>query len=549
MPFSLVLFFLSIGAIFFSDVFNTYKTSQLSFLLVLLTPALLFLSAKMEKKKIYVPVKETAFYLLFIIFSTISTFLAINKDTAVQLLLTYYSGYLFFIFAFNYQENLNKYFKWFLIIISVFSSLIFLINKIYPLRLFKDGASLFYNGYYHNEVGNVIILGILICFYLFLFKKKNVFIALLLFFLPFFIFSYSRSAYLAIIVVGTILLFIKKNWLLVALIILITGLFFVTTKEVNRFFPTSVRKFVEKRLLLPKEKSFTGKRQQHFYYALLAATENPFFGIGPNNLYSLTGKYQFNWEEQTNTAHNFILDIIAENGTLAGISFLMFLALLFIKMKKNLYYYLFFSLTLIFLFDFSYRYPSVFLFWIILAAISLPHDKDNLKINNAAILLSIITLFIFSQIILISKGLYNLGLVDLSLKIYPLNKETYRKVIEANIRQGEKTEALKNITKFNSVFNKGSNVNLNIGKYYEDLNEKKQAIYFYEKAVYDRPLLTSTILSKIVFLNVSLYGEDVGRVETEKFINQFKKDVKIPKNSDVEKIIKNYCYDYKLKCQ
>ena len=549
MPFSLVLFFLSIGAIFFSDVFNTYKTSQLSFLLVLLTPALLFLSAKMEKKKIYVPVKETAFYLLFIIFSTISTFLAINKDTAVQLLLTYYSGYLFFIFAFNYQENLNKYFKWFLIIISVFSSLIFLINKIYPLRLFKDGASLFYNGYYHNEVGNVIILGILICFYLFLFKKKNVFIALLLFFLPFFIFSYSRSAYLAIIVVGTILLFIKKNWLLVALIILITGLFFVTTKEVNRFFPTTVRKFVEKKLLVSKEKSFTGKRQQHFYYALLAAKEKPFFGIGPNNLYSLTGKYQFNWEEQTNTAHNFILDIIAENGTLAGISFLMFLALLFIKMKKNLYYYLFFSLTLIFLFDFSYRYPSVFLFWIILAAISLPHDKDNLKINNAAILLSIITLFIFSQIILISKGLYNLGLVDLSLKIYPLNKETYRKVIEANIRQGEKTEALKNITKFNSVFNKGSNVNLNIGKYYEDLNEKKQAIYFYEKAVYDRPLLTSTILSKIVFLNVSLYGEDVGRVETEKFINQFKKDVKIPKNSDVEKIIKNYCYDYKLKCQ
>ena len=191
----------------------------------------------------------------------------------------------------------------------------------------------------------------------------------------------------------------------------------------------------------------------------------------------------------------------------------------------------------------------MFLFWIILAAISLPHDKDNLKINNAAILLSIITLFIFSQIILIGKGLYNLGLVDLSLKIYPLNSEVYRKVIEANIRQGEKTEALKNITKFNSVFNKGSNVNLNIGKYYEDLNEKKQAIYFYEKAVYDRPLLTSTILSKIVFLNVSLYGEDVGRVETEKFINQFKKDVKIPKNSDVEKIIKNYCYDYKLKCQ
>lgn len=548
MSFPLIFFYLSIGTIFSLDIFSSYNISELSFFFALTLSLFLFLSIQIGKKKIYIPVKETIFYLIFIIFSIISTSLAIDKEVAVQSLLIYVAGYFFFIFAFNYQENLNKYFKWFLIIISIFSSLIFLINKIHPLNLFNDGSSLFYNGYYHNEVGNVIILGILVCLYLVLFKKKNIFIALLLFFLPFFIFSYSRSAYLAIIIVGTIFFFIKKNWSLVVFLVLITSLFFVTTKEIRNYFPSSVDNWLVNKLLIPEQKSLTGKRFQHFYYALKSIKDKPLFGVGPGNLYLATVKYQFNREEMTMSAHNILLDIIAENGTLAGVSFLIFLAFIFKRMKKNLYFYLFLSLTLIFLFDFSYRYTSMLLIWIILAGITLNSNKDDIEINNMTILLPVIIVFIFGQIILIGKFLNNIGLSDLSLKLYPLNSDAYMKIIETNIKSGNTKNALNYLIIYDLNFKDGHVADYNKGKFYEELNDKKNSIYFYKKTLYDTPILASTILNKIVVLYVSLYGERLGRREVEKFINQFRKEVIIPKKSDVEKIIKEFCYDYKLKC-
>ena len=548
MPFSLILFFLSISGIFLIDVFGNYNVSQLSFFLVLLAPFFLFLLTKIERKKVYLPIKETIFYLIFIIFSVISTFFAIDKEIAFKSLLLYGAGYFFFIFSFNYQESFNKYFKWFLIIISLFSSLIFLIDKVFHLSLFTDAASLFYGRYYHNELGNLLILGIVICLFKILFESKNKFFILLLFFLPFFVFSYSRSAYLALIIIGTTFFFIKKNWLVIVVTILITGLFFITTTEVNRFFPTPIKEFMENKLLLPKKKSFTGKRQQHFYYALLSIKDRPFFGYGPQNLYLSTIKKQFNWQEGMTTAHNIILDIFAENGVLAGTSFLIFLILLFIKMRKNLYFYLFLSLTLIFLFGFSHRYTSFFLLWMILMGISFESQKKDKIIKNDTILSAAFILFIFAQVILIGKIFYNIGLTSLSLKIYPLKSEVYREIIETNIKKGEKEEGLRNLTKYDSIFKEGFIANLNKGKFYEELNDKKNAVYFYKKAIYDKPLSSSTLLSKIIALYVDLDGEDIGKLETTKFINQFKKKVIIPKKSDVEKIIQGFCYDYKLKC-
>ena len=227
---SLILFFLSIAAIFFNDVF-AIDSSQLGFFLVLLIPLLLFLLTKIENKRLFIPVKESIFYLIFIIFSAISTFRAIDKEMSIQFLSIYMTGYLFFIYGFNYRDSLNKYFKWFLIGISIISVLIFSINKIFTLKLFDNGASLFYGGYYHNELGTVLILGIIICLYKFIFEKSNKLLILLLFFSSFLIFSFSRSAYLAVIIIGVIFCLIKKSWLPITLVILMTCLFFVTTKR------------------------------------------------------------------------------------------------------------------------------------------------------------------------------------------------------------------------------------------------------------------------------------------------------------------------------
>lgn len=497
---SIPLFYISAIIIFVSDVFARSNDPQIDFFVALSAPFLIFLLAKIEKKKIIIPWKESTIYLLFIILSTVSTFFAIDKEIAIRSLLIYIAGYAFFVLAFNYQEVLNKHFKWFLVAISVFSCLIFLADRIFNLSLFSEGASLFYGGYYHNELGNLLVLGIVIGLY----DKLPI---LLLFFLPFFVFSYSRTAYLSLIFISILFLFIKKkvgkfNQKIILLNIILIGviLFFNTTKEVNKFFPQPVKNFVEKKLLLPKEKSFTGKRQQHYYYALLTVLDKPLFGVGPGNLYFSTLRKQFNWEEGTTSAHNILLDIFAENGILAGTVFLLFLWLVFKKLKKNLYFYLFLSLGIIFLFNFTYRYTSVFIIWFILAGISFRPSQNDREVSNIFILFTAI-LFVISQVILV------FGL--------------------------SRFKAINNLEK---------------GIFYDKSSDKKNAIFQYKEAIYGKPTNVSTLLTKIFYLNTDVYGYRIGKSQTEQFIGQFKKDFPIPKQSDVGKIIKDFCYDYNLKC-
>ncbi|EKE15265.1 MAG: hypothetical protein ACD_12C00102G0002, partial [uncultured bacterium] len=462
---------------------------------------------KFEGKKILVPKKESLFYLLFILFSIISTFFSIDREIAFESLLIYISCYFYFIFSFNYQEKLIQYFKWFLIGILIFSCLIFLADRVFHMNLFQEGNSLFYGGYYHNEIGNLLTLGLVISLY----DKLPI---LLLFFLPYFVFSYSRSAYLSLIITSVLLLIKRKtagfDKQIILLNIILIGilLFFNTTREVNRYFPQPIKNFIEKKLLLSKEKSFTGKRPQHYYYTWLTILEKPFFGVGPGNLYLSTIKKQFNQEEGTTTAHNLVLDVFAENGIFAGIFFMMFLAFIFKKSKKELYFNLFLSLSLIFLFNFSYRYASILLIWIILAGISLTNTKINNNDFNKIMLFSAVVLFVFGQIVLFG-----------TLKIYFLN------------------------------FKEGYFANLSKAKYHEELDNENMAIFYYKIALYEKPTSSVIILEKIAILNKNIYGQVIGRKQTEKFISQFKKDIKIPKNSDVEKMIKNFCYDYQLTCR
>ena len=229
MPFSLLLFFLSIWALFISDIFVIYNIPQLSFFLILSVPFFLFLLTKIEKKKIYIPVKETILYLLFIIFSTVSTFLAIDKERAIQFLLIYIAGYLLFIFSFTFQDEIKKKLKPLLISILIFSILIFVLNFLLKLNFLKEPASIFYTGYDHNQLGNLLALGFIVTF-------PNI-LSLLLF--TGVIFSYSRIAYVTlslVIIIQTLKNKVEKKSLIIGtFLILIIGLFYFLTSK-NIFF-------------------------------------------------------------------------------------------------------------------------------------------------------------------------------------------------------------------------------------------------------------------------------------------------------------------------
>jgi O-antigen ligase len=523
MALSLIFFFISITGIFLSEVFNKYGRLELGFFLVTLTPFLFFLLSKIEKKKIIVPTKESIFYLIFILFSTVSTVSAIDKEIATQSLLIYASGYSFFLFAFNFKESLGKYFQWFLIIISIFSSLLFLINKIHPLSLFQEGASLFYN-YDHNQLGNLLVLGLILIF-------PN---PLFLIFFVFIILSYSRTAYVSLSLVLSLKALNnrrdKKIVYLVGITVL-TSIFFLILTTKNFY--------------LTKNKQLFGGRNIYFSYALSSIKEKPWFGVGPANFVYAVAKRQVNFGENTTTAHNIFFDVLAENGILSGVFFVFFVLSILKRQKNQVYFLIFLALSLMFMSDFSYRYNIFLILWFILAGI-ISKPKKTIELDP---FLPIFLIFILVQIIILSNILLNLGFGEQSLLINPLQRVAYEIEIEKNIEKGNKQRAKYYLQKYNQIFGLSYQTVLRNIKYYQDLNEKNKIITEYKKLIFMRPFIFNSINNDMLGSFISFYGEDNGWQEFGKILFKIKAEHYFNNRpDDIHEQINVFCNEKQRPC-
>lgn len=524
MPLSLVFFFISLTGIFISNVFVITETVKLNLFLTVLSPFFLFFLAKSEKKKFQIPVKETIFYLLFIIFSVISVFFAIDREIAFESLLIYISCYFYFIFAFNNQEILNKYLKWFLVTISIFSCLIFLADKVFHLNLFQEGASLFYN-YDHNQLGNLLVLGLISVF------PSPLFIPLFIFML----FSYSRTAYISVVLMAILVMLKnkieKKTVIFWSIIILISIIFLVLTT---------------KNLYLTKNKQLFGGRNIYFSYALSSIKEKPWFGVGPNNFYHLTLKRQVNFSEATTTAHNIIVDILTENGALAGIFFTLFILLIINRHKNNNKFLLLFLATLlIFMFDFSYRYNIFLVLFFVFGGLVV---NSNEKIEIDMIFPSLV-IFIAVQAIIFGQILLGQGSWKQSLLIYPIQKAAYEMAIEENIRQGNTLQSFNYLQKYDQLFGQSSQGMFNIIKYYKALNMRYEVIRSYKKILLANPLLLEIKEGEIINFFIEYYGETKGKEAFTNILNNIIQNISFIKNNDLFRLVGIICHEEKLNCQ
>jgi len=524
MPFSFVLFLFSLGAIFISDILpvvnNSYKLSDF---IVLFAPFFLFFLAKIEGKKFYLPIKSTILYLLFIVFSIISVFFAIDKEIALNYLFIYISCYFFFVFAYNYKDYLDKYFKKFLVITSLFFILLFSINYLFKLNLFNEGGSLFFN-YGHNQIGNFLVVGFTLVF-------PNL---LSLLFLIFIILSYSRTAYLTLILMILIQTFKKK----LDKKILLPGVFFVLITLIF-FILTS------KNILFTQNKKIFGVRDVYFSYALSSIKEKPLFGIGQGNFLSAVSKRQVNWNENTTTAHNFILDILAENGVIAAIFFTLFFISVF-KNKRNHYFLAFLVLTLVFMLDFSYRFNLFLILWFVLAGIN---SDEKQKIIDGKILIFIIVLFtfIFGQINLLTNYYLNSDVSEKSLIFNPCRKEIFRKIIDNRIKEGKIIDAKKYLVRYDKFFGQSAHVILEEAAFYEKINELKKTLSLRNKALKLHPLDMNN-LSKILELLKDIKDEEEGKRIFTVLLKSMKQHIIYGKNTDLFRVIDIFCREEKLDC-
>jgi len=521
MALSQVFFFISITGIFLSEVFNFYDRLELGLFLVLLSPFFLFLLSKIEKKKIVIPFKETIVYLIFLIFSIISTALAIDKEIAIKSLLVYISGYLFFIFSFNYRESLNKYFKWFLVTVSIFSCLIFLVNNVFHLKLFKEGVSMFYN-YGHYQIGNLLVMGVLAVF-------PN---SLSLIFFIFMLFSYSRTAHISLVIILIFKLLknkINKKVVLIGGSIIFISLIFIVLKT-NYLYQTN------KRLI--------SGRNIYFSYALSSIKEFPLFGVGPGNFVYAVLKRQVNLGDWTDQADNVFLHVLTENGVLAGVFFILFISLILYKHKKNNNFYIFLALTLMFMSDLTYCFNFFLIIWFILGGLVL----DSKKEKEVDVILPVVFVFIGVQIIIFSQILLKYGLWKQSLFIYPLQKRVYQIAIEENIMLNNKQQAYSFLEKYDLIFGKSFSIYREID-YYQALGEKNKMAALYERSLWFRSFVDINMLKRVWYFYIEFYGRSKADAKMSGILKQIKNSYsEKDKTSDFYKQIDNFCIKTNIGC-
>lgn len=504
-----------------SEVFTEYSRIELSYFIVILSPFFFFLLANIERKKIHIPVKETIIYLLFLIFSIVSAVYAIDKEIAIRSLLIYLSGYLFFIFSFNYQDHLDKYFQIFLTWISIFSCLVFFADNVFHLNLFRTGISLFYN-YGHYQIGNLLVLGLISSF------PNPIFVV----FFTFILFSYSRTAQIALMFISLLEIirskFNKKSIIIGSSIILIS-LIFIFYKTQDQY---------------KTKKQVVSGRNVYFSYALSSIKDNPLLGVGPGNFIYITFKKQMKLGEFTDQADNIFLQVLSENGIIAGTLFISFIFLIFFQSKKSRNLLVFLALTLMFMSDLSYSFNSFLILWFVIGGLIID-SKNNIRIK---IIFPITLILVFINIILFSKVLLKQGLWRQSLRLYPFQKNTYRITIEENIRKNNKREVNSLLEKYNQDYNRSITVFDEINYYYF-LNDKSKITELYESSLLFRPYITIERLKKIWNFYIETYGEKDGNEKMAEILKKIKKSYSDKeKNSDFYKIINDFCLKTNIGC-
>lgn len=520
MAISLTVFFASIFGILLSDIFSGRNNFPPSFFLISMTPFLLFLLTVIEKKKINIPIRATIIYILFLFFTSVSTFFSVDKEISIKLLFIYISGYLFFIFSFNYKEILSRYFGKFLVGISAFSCLIFSVDNILHLNLFNTG-SLFFN-YGHHQIGNLLVFGLLSVF-------PN---PLFLIFFLFMLFSYSRTAHISLMMVLIIRLIthkLNKLPIIIGLIVISTSLLFIVLKT---------------NLIIQTSKQIFSGRNIYYSYALSSIKELPLFGVGPGNFAYVVFKKQLNSAEFTDQTENIVLQVLSENGILAGAFFILFIYIIFQKKKKDINFLMFLALNIIFMIDLSYSFNFFLILWFILGGLTL----DSNKKMEVGIIIPSAVIFVGALIILSSQILLKIGLWKQSIFVYPIQKDGYRKAIRENIILKDKKKTYYYLHKYDQIFGKSTAIFDEIN-YYSVFKEKNKTAELYERLLWFRPFVDAATLNRIWHFYVNLYGISKGNEKMANILRQIKSSYsEKDKRSDFYKQIDNFCIKTYIGC-
>lgn len=361
----MIFFYFIFGLVLLLDALALKGVKTIEYLFVLQAPIFLFLVDYIQKKSLKIPKFFFILQLLFLTFFIIANIFSLNKDNMFYGIGLYTGLILISIYSYNHKKELEPTLKK---LIFIFSLIFVTMNlfKTQIIRLFpsfgvNNSHLISYTSLTHNHLGSFLILPLIILIFEML-DKKPTWKKLLSFFVIFltYIFSYSRTAYLSLIVTLILLVYlifkkfrhIIKKIVVVSLLISIFFLFFspVLTKYL----------FKEKGV-----KTSFGYREIYYKKAIIGFLKKPFFGWGMGNYYKIEYTDKQNPKIGSVYSHNIFLDMLSENGIFTLVAFILMISYGLFFGKKNLYYYLFIALLVNFQTHFTYSIiPFIWLFFI-----------------------------------------------------------------------------------------------------------------------------------------------------------------------------------------
>ncbi len=549
-----VFFFFLVAAFLFEGL-GIKNGRVLSYGLILLLPVFLFIPEIFSKshEKILFPLKFSILYFLFILFSLFSSIFSVNLQNSFEQLFLYIALFLVFIFVYNYKhlisETLLKIIFVLALIFSLFSIFIsfFALKNSFltiPLDVTTNYYQFVYSAWAHNHLSDFLLLPLIILIFRFLsqkFKPEN--LLFFLFFIPYFIFAYSRSAYLDLaLVISLILVYylFKKGQGWGKHILLILGSSLAVLGLIVLVFSASAGgqqnvfgslNFALREKFDLGQKQFFAGRNVYLSQGLFSFVNNPILGLGPGNFEYASQKYSNSPTEITSTGHNIFLDILVENGFLAEIFFILLFFQIFSSIKravfnnlnKNessqswqksiisnqqslIYPLLFIAMLLNFQTDFTYQIYSFFLlFFAILGLVY--EEKSKLNPGILPLIISIVLLFFISLKIIssveVSKQDYTLAFYA-----YPLNREVYQPLISRELYMGNKEKAFYYLSFYTKVFKGDYDSLIWVGDIYDNYEGPKYALPYYEKAFLVNKFIDPLYVKKIYDIKSKFEGRE-----------------------------------------
>jgi O-antigen ligase len=352
--------------------------------------AISILALLVNFKKIKFPKYPTIFFSIYLIITLISlqiniSNLVFGKTHGYMQLALQASLFLFFICGYNLKEGIKKYLFKYLYIVSVVSILFYIFSifwgNIYsPVNYYQ---MYFFSNKSHNHLGDLLVLPIIIA--IFNLDKRTVFnLATIIVSYFFCLFSYSRSAYLALMIglysmIGLVKTtkFQKQLIVVMTIVMLIFSIILVRDKKyaitntyskLNKSFTNDIGK---------NAKKLFSERDIFLSEVIYGFAEKPILGFGINNFISLSKKHFVDKnidpsdkpKYTISTSHNMILDILCESGIFAFIFYLLFLGYILIHSQKNLYFILAITMLTNFMFDYTFEIPPFMLIFYLLLGI------------------------------------------------------------------------------------------------------------------------------------------------------------------------------------